>query len=150
MTQEQPQPPHRRRPRYRGTHPARFDQKYKELQPQKYPQMQEHIRSRGRTPAGTHVPVLLAEVMESLRPAPGEVVADCAVGYGGHAAEFLKRIGPGGRLVGFDVDGAELERARRRLEPAGAKVGVVVSLHRMNFAGLAAVVAREAVAEKAK
>jgi 16S rRNA (cytosine1402-N4)-methyltransferase len=68
-------------------------------------------------------------------------VADCTVGYGGHAAEFLKRIGPGGKLVGFDVDGAELERARRRLEPLATTTGVALSVHRMNFAGLAGVVA---------
>lgn len=127
------QSPHRRRQRYSGTHPKRFDERYKELDPQAFPQMQEHIRARGRTPAGTHVPILVREVVAAMRPASGEVVADCTLGYGGHAGEFLKRIGPTGLLVGFDVDGQQLERTRHRL----AALNVPMSLHHMNFAGLA-------------
>jgi len=132
---------HRRRPRYPGTHPRTFQQRYKERDPQKYPQMQSHIRARGRTPAGAHVPVLVGEVLEALAPRPGDVVADCTVGYGGHAAEFIRRIGPGGRLVGFDVDGQELERTAKRLQPLAEQADVTLSLHPMNFAGLAAVLA---------
>jgi 16S rRNA (cytosine1402-N4)-methyltransferase len=123
----------RRRVRYSGTHPRRFEERYKELQPDRYPQMQEHVRAQGRTPAGTHVPVLLREVMECLRPQPGEVVVDCTLGYGGHAAEFLQRIGPAGRLIGLDVDGAELERTRVRLEAQNFRL----SARRMNFAQVA-------------
>ena len=123
----------RRRARYSGTHPRRFEERYKELQPDRFPQMQEHIRAQGRTPAGTHVPVLLREVMECLRPQPGEVVVDCTLGYGGHAAEFLKRIGPAGRLIGLDVDGPELERTRLRLEAMNFRL----SARRMNFAQVA-------------
>ena len=123
----------RRRVRYSGTHPRRFEERYKELQPDRYPQMQEHVRAQGRTPAGTHVPVLLREVMECLRPQPGEVVVDCTLGYGGHAAEFLKRIGPAGRLIGLDVDGEELERTRVRLEAMNFRL----SARRMNFAQVA-------------
>ncbi len=139
MTENESQ--HRRRRRYRGTHPRRYDERYKELQPEKYPAMHQHIRSRGRTPAGTHVPVLLREVLDSLRPAPGDVVADCTLGYGGHAAEIIRRIGPGGKLIGFDVDGPQLERTRKRLAPLAAERGVTLILHRMNFAGLAGVLA---------
>ncbi len=123
----------RRRARYSGTHPRRFEERYKELQPERYPQMQWRIRAQGRTPAGTHVPALLREVMECLRPQPGDVVVDCTLGYGGHAAEFLKCIGPAGRLIGLDVDGAELERTRVRLEAPGFRL----SARRMNFAQVA-------------
>jgi 16S rRNA (cytosine1402-N4)-methyltransferase len=99
--------------------------------------MQEHVRERGMTPAGTHVPVLMSEVMEALRPAPGETVADCTLGYGGHALEFLRRTAPDGLLVGFDVDARELERTRARLlEHVPAER---LSLHRSNYAGLAKV-----------
>ena len=126
-------PEGRRRIRYSGTHPRRFEERYKELQPDRYPQMQEHVRAQGRTPAGTHVPVLLREVMECLRPQPGEVVVDCTLGYGGHAAEFLKRIGPAGRLIGLDVDGPELERTRVRLEAMNFRL----SARRMDFARFA-------------
>lgn len=128
---------HKRRPRYSGTHPRRFEERYKEQNPQAYPDIQERLRARGRTPAGTHLPVLPLEVMAALNPKPGEIAVDCTIGYGGHAAELLKRISPGGRLVGFDVDAAQLERARVRLEPLAAEAGVSINLYRANFAGLA-------------
>lgn len=98
--------------------------------------------SRGRTPAGTHVPVLINEVMNWLRPTPGEMVADCTVGYGGHALEFLRRISPGGRLIGFDVDGPQLERTRGRLTAAGF---ANFDLHRMNFAGVGKVLGESGI-----
>ncbi|MEW6741283.1 MAG: 16S rRNA (cytosine(1402)-N(4))-methyltransferase RsmH [Planctomycetota bacterium] len=105
----------KRRPRYAGRYPRRFEERYKELDADAYPGMQEHVRAKGRTPAGAHVPVLLAEIMAFLKPAPGDTVVDCTVGYGGHAQEFLRRIGPAGRLIGLDVDAVHLDRARRRL-----------------------------------
>jgi 16S rRNA (cytosine1402-N4)-methyltransferase len=119
-----PDGPHKRRPRYPGKYPRQFEHRYKELAPEAHPQIHEHVRSQGRTPAGTHVPVLVAEVMDALRPAPGETVVDCTVGYGGHALEFLRRIGPTGRLLGFDLDAENLERTRVRLEAAAAEMGV--------------------------
>jgi len=80
--------------------------------------------------------------MECLKPRPGEIVADCTLGYGGHAVEWLRRIGPAGRLVGFDVDAQHLARTRERL----AAVGSNFSTHRCNFAGIAQVLAREGLA----
>lgn len=125
----------RRRPRYPGTHPRRFEQRYKELRPEAYPGIQEHVRERGGTPAGTHVPIMVEEIMTLLRPQPGEMVADCTLGYGGHAAEFLKRIGPSGLLVGFDVDGEQLERTAQRLRGEFPEHRLVT--RRGNFAGIA-------------
>ena len=129
----------RRRPRYSGTHPKRLEERYKELRPEAYPQIIEHLRAKGKTPAGTHIPVLVPELLEHLRPAPGDAVADCTVGYGGHTLEFMRRIGPTGRLIGFDIDGTALERARPRL----AAAGVPFSLYRSNFAGIGNVLATE-------
>lgn len=108
--------PPERRPRYRGTHPQKFEQRYKELNPEKYPDMQSHIREQGRTPAGTHVPILLSQVLEVLAPQSGNIVIDCTLGYGGHAQAFLERIRPHGRLIGIDVDTEELERTKLRLK----------------------------------
>ena len=140
MSEDNPNPPRPpRRKRYGGTHPRRFDQRYKELAPEKYPEMVQHVRQGGRTPAGMHVPIMVAEVMQTLAPATGEVAADCTLGYGGHAEEFLKRIGPGGRLIGFDVDAEQLERTRRRLEGFGEAFKAV----RANFAGLGKTLAAE-------
>lgn len=128
------QPPvHRRRPRYSGTHPRTYQQKYKEHNLASHPELRDKLRAKGKTPAGSHIPVLLEEVIECLQPKPGQIVADCTVGFGGHALEFIKKIGPTGRLIAFDVDGAELERTRKRL----SKADVPVSFYHSNFAGIA-------------
>jgi 16S rRNA (cytosine1402-N4)-methyltransferase len=143
--QSQPDPPSERtsarRPRYRGSHPRSFDERYKELNPEQYPDLPDHIRAQGRTPAGTHIPILVDEVTSLLSPAPGDLIADCTLGYGGHATVFLPRIAPGGRLVGLDFDGRELARTTDRL--ANMQTGVAISTHRSHFAGLAKILAAE-------
>jgi len=64
-----------------------------------------------------HKPVLLGEVLEWLRPAPGRRFIDATVGLGGHASALLQRLLPGGWLLGIDRDAAALELARERLAP---------------------------------
>jgi 16S rRNA (cytosine1402-N4)-methyltransferase len=139
---DQPPQKRKRRPRYSGTHPRNYSEKYKEHNLQAYPEMKDHLRAKGNTPASTHIPILVEEVMELLRPAPGEIVVDCTLGYGGHASEFLKRIGPTGRLIALDIDGAELERTCKRLSQEGAPV----NCHRSNFAGIAKALQQENLA----
>ncbi|MEK6676203.1 MAG: 16S rRNA (cytosine(1402)-N(4))-methyltransferase RsmH [Planctomycetota bacterium] len=146
--------PQRRRPRYSGTHPKRFDHRYKELDPVAHPEIQDHVRAQGRTPAGTHVPVLVEEVLAVLRPQPGDIVADCTIGYGGHAWEFIQGIGPTGRLIGLDVDAAQIKRTSARLatlvqptkesEPAAIDPDrAEICIHRSHFAGIGKILARE-------
>lgn len=130
---------HQRRRRYRGTHPKNFEEKYKEHNLSAYPEMREHLREKGRTPAGSHIPVLTKEVIACLKPKSGEVIVDCTVGYGGHASEFIKHIGQSGKLIALDVDIAELERTRSRLSGES----VPVSFHRSNFAGIGKVLKKE-------
>ncbi|HLN32937.1 MAG TPA: 16S rRNA (cytosine(1402)-N(4))-methyltransferase RsmH [Gemmataceae bacterium] len=96
-------------------------------------------RGQRSTPAGEHRPVLLQEVLGTLQPQPGDVVADCTVGWAGHALELLQRVGPTGRLVGIDFDIENLPRARERLETLGG----TFSLRQGNFAGLSAILAEE-------
>ncbi len=79
-----------------------------------------------------HVPVLLDEVMGVVGMRAGMVVVDCTVGLGGHSAELLKRVMPGGKLVGIDFDAGNLERARENL----ACVGGDFELVQNNFAAL--------------
>ena len=93
-----------RRRRYGGTHPKRYEEKYKEHDLDAYPEIKEHLIAKGKTPAGTHIPIMVEEVMECLKPETGEVVVDCTLGYGGHAAEFIRHIGSEGKLIGLDVD----------------------------------------------
>ncbi|MCI0498520.1 MAG: 16S rRNA (cytosine(1402)-N(4))-methyltransferase RsmH [Planctomycetales bacterium] len=135
--------PHRRRVRYSGTHPKCFAEKYKEHAIEAHPDLREHLREKGKTPAGTHIPILVNEVMEILHPSAGDIVADCTLGYGGHAAEFIKRISPGGKLVGLDVDGIELQRTRIRLTELYPDVSM--AFYRSNFAGIANAMKQESI-----
>ena len=81
-----------------------------------------------------HIPVLLDEVITAIDPRPGQVVVDCTVGLGGHAAAIMERLGPGGRLIGMDLDASNLEQARQRL--ARVDSGARFDLFNMNFASL--------------
>jgi 16S rRNA (cytosine1402-N4)-methyltransferase len=138
MTDEASTPPRKRRPRYRGTHPRLFEEKYKERDAARYPEERTKILLSGKTPAGSHVPVLVAEVLETLAPIAGDIAVDATVGYGGHASELLKRILPGGRLLALDVDPIELPKAAARLKSLAKDLGAPDSVKavKRNFAGL--------------
>jgi 16S rRNA (cytosine1402-N4)-methyltransferase len=127
--------PHRRRPRYRGKHPRHFEEKYKERDPRRYAEDVRRIIASGKTPAGTHRPVMVAEILEVLSPQPGELAVDCTLGYGGHAQEILPRLQPGGKLLGLDADPIELPKTEARLRSLGFDEGMFTA-HRSNFAGL--------------
>jgi 16S rRNA (cytosine1402-N4)-methyltransferase len=90
---------------------------------------------------GPHIPVLYEQTLDVLRLAPGQVVVDCTLGVGGHAAGILERIRPEGRLIGIDLDPANIERARDRLERVcrgefGGGKGGRFDLFNTNFAGV--------------
>jgi 16S rRNA (cytosine1402-N4)-methyltransferase len=51
-----------------------------------------------------HTPVLLEELIELLRPRPGEVAIDCTFGAGGHAEAVAERLGKDGLLIACDRD----------------------------------------------
>jgi 16S rRNA (cytosine1402-N4)-methyltransferase len=129
-------PPRRRRPRYPGKFPRRFEHKYKELDPARHPDTVARVRESGKTPAGTHIPILVAEVIEHLRPEPGLRAVDATLGHGGHAAAILPRLLPGGHLLGLDADPVELPRAEARLRALGLGPDAFTTRH-TNHAGLA-------------
>jgi 16S rRNA (cytosine1402-N4)-methyltransferase len=95
-----------RRPRYSGRNPRRFEEKYKEHQPGLYPETAAKVIAAGKTPAGSHVPILVNECLAALALQPGLLGVDATVGYGGHAVRMLEQITPGGKLLGLDVDPA--------------------------------------------
>src|ERR1700712_2683711 len=118
MSDPLPEKP-RRRPRYSGKNPRHFHEKYKEHEPGRYAADIEKVLASGKTPAGTHRPIMVREIMEILGPRPGEIAVDVTLGYGGHAREILPAIAPGGRLIGLDVDPVELPKTEARLRPLG-------------------------------
>ena len=127
--------PHKRRVRYVGTHPRRFEEKYKELDPARHAAELRKVMERGQTPAGMHRPICVAEILQVLDPQPGEVGLDATLGFGGHAQELLARLRPGGRLFGVDVDPLELPRTEARLRALGFDAAALV-VRRQNFADL--------------
>jgi len=133
-------PPHQRRLRYRGKNPRRFEEKYKEHAPQRYVETVAKVLASGKTPAGTHRPVMLAEILQVLAPRPGELTVDCTLGYGGHAQEILARLQPGGKLFGLDADPIELPKTEARLRALGFGPDIFTA-HRSNFAGLPQIIA---------
>jgi len=74
------------------------------------------------TPAPTHRPVMVAEILEALDARPGAVLLDGTVGTGGHALAWLEATAPDGRVIGLDRDPEALARARERLAPFSGRV----------------------------
>ena len=134
MAEETP-PPHKRRVRYSGRNPRRFEDKYKELDPAKYAGDIAHIIAKGQTAAGMHRPICVDEILSILDPKPGEVCLDATLGYGGHAEKLLPRLLPGGKLFAVDVDPVELPRAEARLRGLGFGEDVFIA-RKLNFAGV--------------
>ncbi len=100
----------------------------------------KRIRRRnnwGRTKAGTHVSIMVREVIQYLEPKAGEIMVDCTVGFGGHSREFAWRIGESGRLLALDIDAEELAKTQARL----ANLAPATSFHHANYADLPAVLA---------
>lgn len=132
--------PHKRRKRYAGKNPRRFEEKYKEHNPERYAADIAKVLASGKTPAGMHRPILVNEILDVLALQPGEIAVDCTLGFGGHAREILAKLVPDGRLIGLDVDPIEQPKTIARLRAAGWNENVFTPV-RSNFAGLAQVLA---------
>ncbi len=130
---------HQRRVRYKGTHPKKFSEKYKELNPENYGDTIEKVIQKGNTPAGMHRSICVEEILEILKITPGETGLDATLGYGGHTLEMLKRLESKGHLYATDVDTIELPRTRARLEQLGYGPEILTIKH-MNFSGIDQVV----------
>ena len=126
---------HKRRVRYKGTHPRTYQEKYKELQPEKYQADVEKIIRSGKTPAGMHIPICVREILEFLQIQPGQVGLDATLGYGGHTRKMLEQLRGQGRLYATDVDPIESEKTRLRLAELGYGPEIL-TIRRMNFADI--------------
>lgn len=123
---------HQRRPRYKGTHPKTFKDKYKELQPEKYADTVAKVIQKGNTPAGMHRSICVKEILDFLQISPGQTGLDATLGYGGHTLEMLKCLNSKGHLYATDVDPIELPRTRERLELLGYGPEIL-TIKQMNF-----------------
>ena len=110
---------HKRRVRYKGTHPRSYREKYKELNPEKYQADVEKIVQSGKTPAGMHIPIMVEEILDVLQIQPGQTGYDATLGYGGHTRRMLEALQGQGHLYATDVDPIESEKTRKRLADLG-------------------------------
>ena len=126
---------HKRRVRYKGTHPRSYKEKYKELNPEKYKDDVEKIVQSGKTPAGMHISIMVQEILDFLQIQPGQIGLDATLGYGGHSRKMLEQLQGQGHLYATDVAPIESEKTRARLADAGFGPEIL-TIRRMNFAQL--------------
>ncbi len=115
MTEQQ----HKRRVRYKGTHPKTYAEKYKEHQPEKYADTIEKVICKGSTPAGMHLSIMVQEILDILQIQPGQNGLDATLGYGGHTRRMLEQLQGTGHICALDVDPIEIEKTKERLKQAG-------------------------------
>lgn len=84
-----------------------------------------------------HTPVMVREVVASLRCRAGAITVDGTVGGGGHAEAILLGTAPDGLLIGIDADSDALREAEKRLAPFGKRKILVKG----NFADMDAILA---------
>ena len=126
---------HKRRVRYKGTHPRNYKEKYKELQPEKYADTVAKVVSKGSTPAGMHLSICVREILDFLQIKPGQKWLDATLGYGGHTREMLKCLQSQGHLYALDVDPIELAKTRERLQSQGFGPEILTIIQE-NFANI--------------
>lgn len=126
---------HKRRVRYKGTHPRNYREKYKELNPEKYRDDVEKIIKSGKTPAGMHLSIMVNEILDFLDIQPGQTGLDATLGYGGHTRRMLEKLQGQGHMYATDVDPIESEKTKARLEALGYGPEIL-TIRRMNFADL--------------
>ena len=110
---------HKRRVRYKGKYPRKFEEKYKELNPEKYKDTIEHVISKGNTPAGMHISIMVNEILDFLKIQPGETGFDATLGYGGHTKAMMECLQGKGHMYATDVDPEESAKTRKRLAEQG-------------------------------
>ncbi len=91
----------------------------------------------------SHRPVLLGECLEALRIKPDGVYIDATFGRGGHAAAVLTRLGPAGRLLGWDKDPQAIAEAQQKF---GAEPRF--SIHHGSFTEMRQVLAEQGLLAK--
>ena len=102
---------HKRRVHYSGKYPKKFEEKYKDTI--------EHVISKGNTPAGMHISIMVKEIIDFLDITPGQTGFDATIGYCGHTRAMLEKLEGHGHMFATDVDPIESEKTKKRLAEAG-------------------------------
>lgn len=126
---------YKRRERYKGTHPKSYKEKYKEHQPEKYGDTVARVISKGSTPAGMHISIMVEEILDFLQIRPGQKGLDATLGYGGHTSHMLKRLEGMGHMYALDVDPIEIEKTKERLCKSGFGEEIL-TIRQLNFANV--------------
>lgn len=126
---------HVRRVRYKGTHPRHFSEKYKEHNPEKYADTIEKVISKGSTPAGMHISIMVKEILDVLDIKPGEKGLDATLGYGGHTKAMLEKLEGKGHMYALDVDPIEIVKTKERLAASGFSEDIL-TIRQINFANI--------------
>lgn len=126
---------HVRRVRYKGTHPKKFSEKYKEQNPEKYADTIEKVIRKGSTPAGMHISIMVQEILDFLQIKPGQKGLDATLGYGGHTTEMLKCLQGEGHMYALDVDPIEIVKTKERLASRGFGEEIL-TIKQINFTNI--------------
>lgn len=126
---------HKRRVRYSGKYPKKFEEKYKEHDPLKYQDTIAHVIEKGSTPAGMHISIMVQEILDFLQIKPGQKGLDATLGYGGHTSAMLEQLQGQGHIYGLDVDPIESAKTKERLAAKGYGEDIV-TVKLINFANI--------------
>ena len=135
MEQQQPEKKHKRRVRYKGTHPRRFEEKYKELNPEKYGDTIQKVISKGSTPAGMHISICVKEILEFFDIQPGQKGLDATLGYGGHTKKDVRKVTGQRSYLRIRCRSDRICKTEKRLHDAGFGEDILTIKH-INFANI--------------
>ena len=110
----------------------KFEEKYKELQPEKYKDTIAHVIQKGNTPAGMHISIMVKEILDFLQIKPGQTGFDATLGYGGHTKAMLEQLQGQGHIHATDVDPVESAKTKKRLAEQGFGEDML-TIHLQNF-----------------
>lgn len=102
---------HKRRVHYSGKYPKNL-RKIQGIKPGKYKDTIEHVISKGNTPAGMHISIMVKEIIDFLDIKPGQTGFDATLGYGGHTRAMLEKLEGHGHMFATDVDPIESEKTK--------------------------------------
>lgn len=125
----------RGRVHYSGKYPKKFEEKYKEHNPEKYADTVEHVISKGSTPAGMHISIMVREILAFLDIKPGQKGLDATLGYGGHTMSMLECLKGEGHIYGLDVDPIESAKTLERIRNKGYGEDIF-TMKLINFANI--------------